>query len=142
MGFFKSLIGKRTVRHLDDPDFGRISEHEAGCWTGEELHLWGYSQIQIMLDGDSEGPTTKQRSLLKTLREDPEGIRERIELAVAQLVSETTDRQGTLKPTSIFLPEAPPDQMWRVWYDVVGEDSYSFGAEIEGWQNIVAFAED
>ncbi len=142
MSLFKSLFGNQPRRFLDDPDFGRIKEDKAGSWSGEDLQLWGYSSIQVMLDGNPEGPTSEQRSFIRTVRADPEGIRGRIERAVGQKARETANNPGPLKLTSIYLPKAPPDRMWKVWYDVEGEDHYWYGAEIEGWQHVVPFAED
>jgi hypothetical protein len=49
---------------------------------------------------------------------------------------------GQLKLSSIYIPTAPPSQMWRVWYDIVGEEHYWFGAEITGWDVVTAFVED
>jgi hypothetical protein len=142
MGLLNSLFGKRPCRLLDDPDFGRIKEDKVGSWRSEDFQLWGYSSIQVMLDGSPEGPTCEQRSFIRTLCTDPEGIRDRIEQAIAQQAKETTNKPGPLKLTSLYLPKAPPGQMWRVWYGVEGEDHHWYGAEIEGWQHIEPFTED
>ena len=142
MSLFQSLFGKRSKRSLEDSDFGRINERKPNNWEGNNFELWGYSSIQVILDGTPEGPTPEQRSFIKALRTNPEEIRERIERVVEQEARETASKPGSLKLTSIYLPEIPPDQMWRVWYDVEQEDHYCYGAEIKGWQHIVPFTED
>lgn len=141
MSLLKSLFRKRQ-RSLDDPDFGLIEEDKPGSWNGQAFRLWEYSSIQVMLDGNEDGPTPAQRSFIKTLREDAHGVRTRIEGAITERAKDTTSAKGPLTLTSIYLPKAPPDEMWRVWYDMEGENHYWYGAEIEGWQHIVPFTED
>ena len=136
MGVFRRLLGKNTRRAIDDPDFGRIEEREAGSWEGQAFQLWGHSSIQVLIDAGPGGPSAEQRSFLEALRPDPQGIRAKIEAA------KTSARSGSFKMTSIFIPAAPSSQMWRVWYDMEGEDHYWYGAEIVGWDRVIAFTED
>ncbi len=93
-------------------------------------------------DAGPDGPSGEQRSFVQFLREDPQGIRARIEESIARRAGATIPRVGRLKLSSIYLPKIPPEQMWRVWYDVEGEEHYWFGAEIRGGDSVTAFVED
>lgn len=142
VGLLRRLLGKNTRRAIDDPDFGRIEEREAGSWEGQAFQLWGHFPIQVLIDAGPGGPSAEQRSFLEALRLDPQGIRAKIEAAVSLEAGKTSARSGSLKMTSVFIPAAPSRQMWRVWYDMEGEDHYSYGAEIVGWDRVIAFTED
>lgn len=142
MGLFEKLFRKRARRLIEDPDFGPIEERGTDSWEGQSLEIWGYSSIQIMIDAGPEGPSSEQRSFFQTLRSNREDIRARIESAVTREAAKTTPRRGPLKLTSIFLPNSPERQTWRVWYEIEGEDRYWYGAEIAKGQNIVPFTED
>jgi hypothetical protein len=100
MGFF----GKRSTRRsIEDPDFGRITEGKAESWEGDGFQLWGDTSIQVMIDAGPEGPSAEQRSFVRSLRGD-EGIRVRIEQAVAMHAKATTNRMGALRLSgSIYL---------------------------------------
>lgn len=136
------LFGKRNKHVLDDPEFGRIVEEKPGSWHGNGFHLWGYSSLQVIIDAGAEGPSPEQRAFLQNLRLDRAGIRAQIEQAVLQHAKETTPQAGPLKLSSIYFPKTSSEQMWRVWYDMEGEDHYWYGAEIQGWDHIVPFTED
>jgi hypothetical protein len=137
MGFF----AKRSRRSIEDPDFGRITEGKSKSWEGNGLQLWGCTSIQVMIDAGPEGPSAEQRSFLRSLRTDEE-IRVRIEQAIAMYAKETTNRMGTLRLSSIYFPQSPLGKTWKLWFDMEGEDIYWYGAEVEGSQRIVPFAED
>jgi len=138
MGFF----GKRSTRRsIEDPDFGRITEGKAESWEGDGFQLWGGTSIQVMIDAGPEGPSAEQRSFVRSLRGD-EGIRVRIEQAVAMHAKATTNRMGALRLSGIYLPQSPLRKTWRVWFDMEGEEHYWYGAEVEESQRIVPFAED
>ena len=55
---------------------------------------------------------------------------------------QTTNRMGTLRLSSIYLPQSPLRKAWRVWFDMEGEEHYWYGVEVEGLKRIVPFAED
>lgn len=136
------LFGKRPERFLDDADFGRISERKAGHWEGQDFKLWRYSKVQVLIDAGSDGPSAEQRSFVQSLRADVHAVRDRIEHAILERAHATISQVGQLQLSSIYIPKAPPDQMWRVWYDIAGEEHYWFGAEITGWNTATAFVED
>jgi len=129
--------------YTDDPDFGRIAEDAAGSWKGDTFELWGYPSIQIMIRTGPEGPTAEQRSFVRSLRTDT-GIRARIEDAIASVAktSKTSPKMGALRLTSVFLPQSPLGETWRVWFDMEGEEQYWYGAEVMTGNRIVPFAED
>lgn len=135
------LFGKPSRLSTDDPDFGRITEGRADSWAGDGFQLWGYNSIEVMIDAGPEGPSAEQRSFVRSLRAD-EGIRARIEQAVAMHAKETAHKTGALRISSIYLPKSPLCQTWRVWFDMEGEEHYWYGAEVEGWHRIVPFTED
>jgi len=138
MGFF----GKRSTRRsIEDPDFGRITEGKAESWEGDGFQLWGGTSIKLMIDAGPEGPSAEQRSFVRSLRGD-EGIRVRIEQAVAMHAKANTNRMGALRLSGIYLPQSPLRKTWRVRFDMEGEEHYWYGAEVEGSQRIVPFAED
>ena len=97
---------------------------------GQNLELWGYSSIQVMLDSTSEEPAMEHRLFLQALLSNRDDIRAKIESAIVQEATKTTSHRGPLKLTSLFLPSSPNSQTWRVWYDIEGEDHYWYGAEI------------
>jgi hypothetical protein len=138
MGFFD----KRPQQSLDDPDFGRITEGKAGSWEGDAFQLWGRVSIQVMIDAGADGPSEEQRSFVRLLRSDHEGIRARIEEAVGAHTKETASQTGILVISSIYLRKSPLQQLWKVWFDMEGEEHYWYGAEIQGWDRIVPFTED
>lgn len=142
MSLFHNLFCKRPKRSIQDPDFGFIEERRRGFWEGQNLELWGYSSIQVMIDATREGPATEHRSFLNALQFNRDGIRETIEAAIVKESTKTTSHRGPLKLTSIFLPSSPKTQTWRVWYEFEGEDDYSYGAEITKWKSVVPFTED
>ncbi len=135
------FFGKRSRRSIEDPDFGRITEGKAECWEGDGFQLWGGTPLQVVIDAGPEGPSAEQRSFVRSLRAD-DGIRVRIEQVVAMYAKETTSRMGSLRVFSIYLPQSPLHMTWRVWFDMEGEEHYWYGAEVEGSQRIVPFAED
>ena len=135
------LFGRRSRLSTDDPDFGRIAETKAGSWSGDRFQLWGYDSIQVMIDADRRGPSAEQRSFVRSLRAD-EGIRARVEQAVVVHAKETTRKKGALRITTIYLPKSPLRETWRVWFDMEGEEHYSYGAEVDGSDRIVPFTED
>jgi hypothetical protein len=137
-----ALFSKHQRRSLDDPDFGHIEEAKSGRWKGDEFQLWGFSSIQVMIDGGQEGPSPQQRDFVHSLRSDHEGIRSRIEQSLVRHAKGTSRQTGPFALSSIYIPKAPPAQMWRVWYDLQGEEHYSYGAEIRGWHRVVPFTED
>ena len=138
MGLFNLF---RKQPQIDDSDFGHLKADKADSWSGEDFKIWGYTSIQIMLDGNQNGPTAEQRLFIKTLRTNP-AIQGQIEQAIRQEAKRTTNQPDNLQLTSIYLPKSPTDQTWRVWYDIAEEDHYWYGAEITGWQNIRPFTED
>jgi hypothetical protein len=135
------LFGKRPDHTIDDPDFGPIIEKKAGSWTGEEFQLWGYTSIQVMIAAGPQGPSAEQRSFVRSLRAEKE-IRARIERSVASYALKISGKDGSLRLTSVYIPMSPLQGTWKVWFDMDGEEQYWFGAEIEGWERIVPFAED
>ena len=140
MKFFWS----RTARELNDPDFGKIEWKRRG-WEGQ-LDLWDYRCVQVLLDGDDSGPSSEQRAFYRALRGNPDRIRERIEESIhcyaAQPSGLAVSATQPLKLKSIFFPNSPPLETWRVWYDLEGEENSWFGAEITNGNQIVPFAED
>jgi hypothetical protein len=140
MGFFRKASSKS---YTDDPDFGRIAEDRAGSWKGNTFELWGYQSIQLMIRTGREGATAEQRSFVRSLRADA-GIRARIEDAIVSVArkSKTSPKMGALRLTSVFVPQSPFGETWRVWYDMEGEEQYWYGAEIIAGNRIVPFAED
>jgi hypothetical protein len=138
MSFFR----KRPEQSLDDPDFGRITQSKVGSWEGEAFQIWDRTSIQVMIDADAEGPSKEQRSFVHLLRSDYAGIRARIERAVSTHAKETVPQSGILTISSIYLPQSPLRQTWKVWFDMEGEQHYWYGAEIQGWDRVVPFIED
>ena len=138
MRFFRK---RSPTRHTDDPDFGPIGETKNGSWTGDGFRLWGYDSIQVMIDAGPDGPSAEQRSFIRSLRADT-GMRARIEQAVAIHAARTARQKGSVRVSSVYLPQSPLRQTWRIWFDMEGEEHYSYGAEIEGWNRIVPFTED
>jgi len=135
------LFGKASKRELEDSDFGRLTEETPRSWLGNAFQLWGSASIQIMIDAGKEGPSADQRSFVRSLRTNEE-VRARIEQTVAKQARDTTRKSAALHLTSIYFPPSPSTQVWRLWFDMEGEEDYSFGAEIEGLNRIIPFAED
>src|SRR4029077_15596959 len=127
---------------MDDIDFGRIEERRPGSWERNDFQLWSYTSIQVMIDVGQDGPSQAQRAFVRSLREEGRELQARIEQAVSQRAGETISQVGQLKLSSIYIPQTPQEQIWRVWYDIVGEEHYWFGAEIKGWDAVTAFVED
>jgi len=138
MRFFSKL----RKRVLDDADFGPIKEGKRGQWEGQHFQLWGYSSVQVLIDAGPDGPSMEHRSFVRSLQLEHAGIRSRIEEAVSLHARQTSQQPGPLKMSSIYLPQKPSEQTWRVWYDLVGEEHFWYGAEISGWQEIAPFTED
>ena len=134
---------RKHARHaVNDPDFGAIQESKSGSWEGVEFRLWGYGSIQVMIDAGTEGPSREQRSFVRALRSDREESRTRIEQSVTAHSKQTAREVGPLHLSSIYIPKSPLRDKWRVWFDMEGEEHHWYGAEVEGWQRIVPFAED
>jgi hypothetical protein len=138
-----SVLRKQERKPIDDADFGRITfgriRRGKPAWEGNTLQLWGGS-IQIVVSAGPEGPSEDQRSFFRSLRTDNE-IRARIEEAVATHAKQTAATVGPLKISSLYLPVSPLQQRWRVWFDMVGEEHYWYGAEVDG-QRIIPFTMD
>lgn len=134
------LFGKRK-RSLEDPDFGPIVEAKGDPWSGDAFELWGQNSVQVMVNAGPEGPSEGQRSFVRALRADT-GMKERLEKAVAEHANATTSSLGPLRISSIYLPRDPQQEVWRVWFDMGGEEHYSYGAEIDQTSRIVPFSED
>ena len=117
---------------MEDKDFGAISERTNGEWEGFTFQLWGHSSIQVMIDADENGPSETQRAFVKGLQSDSTGIRQRIEMAIAQEARKQISQVSDLQISSIYFPGEPAHQTWRIWYNVAGDNHYSYGVEITG----------
>lgn len=137
-----SVLRKQERKSIGDADFGRITfgrlRRGKTVWEGNTLQFWGGS-IQIVVAAGPEGPSEDQRSFSRSLRNDK--IRARIEETVATHAEQTAATVGPLKISSLYLPVSPLQQRWRVWFDMVGEEHYWYGAEVNG-QRVVPFTMD
>ena len=138
-------FGKKKVKILDDPDFGTLSQWKPGCWKNPQFEIWGYRDVQLLLDSTIDGLTEIQRTVYRELLASDK-IMERIEEAIRDRIANTPGlrpgKPSVIKLTSLFLPPDPHQETWRVWYDLEGEESYCFGAEIKPTKEIVVFVED
>ena len=142
MSFLSKILGERKPREIADPDFGNLSQIRDG-WEGSDLKLWDSSGLQLLIDAGNEGPSENQLQFLRTLRHNGAAIRKRIEEAVIRYINEnSTTTPVVLRLTSIYIPRVEPPFMWRLWYDLEGEENCSYGAEITDSEEITPFAED
>src|SRR5215469_8865594 len=129
------LIGRRKARTLNDAEFGEITERKRGSWVGIQFEIWGYNQVQVLLDADENGPSAVQRRLCRKLRANSENIRQFVEDAVRKRIANTAGLMAPptnpIRLTSIFFPSDPETADWRIWYDLEGEEMFWFGAEIK-----------
>ena len=46
--------------------------------------------------------------------------------------------------TAIYIPSFRDQQSrtWRLWYDLEGEEHFTYGVKMSDWDRIVPFAED
>ncbi len=142
MSFLAKILGKQKPREMTDTEFGSLHQIRDG-WEGHEFSLWGSAGLQVLVDAGDEGPSEEQRQFLRTLQGERASIRGRVEEAVATHAAETTAvRPIVLRLTSFYIPKLERHFTWRVWYEVEGEEHWSFGAEVRDWEEIVPFAED
>jgi len=139
-------FSSRKKRTLQDADFGSIVQQSRGSWKGILPEIWGSADVQLLLKSDEKGPSDEQKKLIRNLRANAGGIRNRIEAAIRKRIEITEDLMAgptnTIKLSTIFFPLSPSTETWRVWYDLEGEEIYWFGAEIKSTGEILAFAED
>ena len=73
-------------------------------------------------------------------------MRDRIEKeirgCIATTIGVSVPVTNPLKLSTIYLPLDPDNEIWRVWYDLEGEEAFWFGAEVRPSGEVVAFAED
>jgi hypothetical protein len=141
------LFRRRRLR-IDDPDFGQIEFHRRPRpgWENGSFAVSGRDGIQLLVDADEKGPTDQQRKFLKELKEKYLDLEPRIDAAIREkfAVEHSIAATQELQLRSIYIPtlREPIEHVWRLWYDLQGEDMLCYGVEMSDWDNIVPFAED
>ncbi len=133
---------------MNDPDFGHIEfqRRPRPGWENESFAFNSRAEIQLLLDADEKGPTELQRKFLKELRAKYPHLEPQIDAAIREAfaVEHSIGDEQRLELRSIYIPrfQEPEEHVWRLWYDLEGEDILWYGVEMEDWDTIVPFAED
>jgi len=61
-----------------------------------------------------------------------------------ECLSGRSSTQERFRLTAIYIPSFRDQQSrtWRLWYDLEGEEHFTYGVEMSDWDRIVPFAED
>jgi hypothetical protein len=64
MSFWKRLFGvKKPPPTLSHPLFGEITFSRHDGWMNRDFQLWGFSKVELIIDGLETGSSRKKRSL-------------------------------------------------------------------------------
>ena len=147
MAFLRSLFNRRTpTRLLDHPLFGRIffSRHDA--WQNPAFELWGYSNVELLIDAPFAGPTPAQEEAFIRFRESRSTLLPRCLDAVAAVRREMPLPAAEFAVTGLSIPslaDARGGKLWTLWFDCVGDEQFWYGVQSEDdWQTLAGFADD
>lgn len=148
MGIFSRLLGKGETTEFDDPVFGEIAYSESdGFWETEKGAQLDAHSVDVWVDAGEEGTFEAQREFYKRVLSGYPELWARIVETFAQYVegvSGPDEVTGSFVPTILYIPKEREDGSfyWKIWYDRRGEEHWSYGVEIDGWDKIIPFAED
>jgi len=138
-----SPFGRKPQPSLDDRTFGAISMTSEKCWENRAFRFAGTEPVQLLVDGDEGGPTQAQRHFFDELSTRYAELEPRIRQALSAY-REDHPPQERFRLTVIYIPSFRDQQSrtWRLWYDLEGEEHFTYGVEMSDWDRIVPFAED
>jgi len=139
----RNPFGRTPRPSLDDRTFGAISMTSEKCWENRAFRFAGYEGMQLLVDGDEGGPTQAQRHFFEELSARYTELEPRIRQALSAY-REDHPPQEHFRLTAIYVPSFREQQSrtWRLWYDLEGEEHFTYGVEMSDWNRIVPFAED
>jgi hypothetical protein len=138
-----SPLGREPRSNLDDRTFGAIATTSEGCWENRAFRFAGYEGVQLLVDGDESGPVQAQRHFFDELSARYAELEPRIRQALSAY-REDHPPQERFRLTAIYIPLFRDQQSrtWRLWYNLEGEEHFTYGVEMSDWDHIVPFAED
>ena len=135
----------RTLRRLFqptilvDPLFGRLRyQKRAGFWEGRTFFEPANREMEILVDGDENGPTEAQRDFYRTLERRYAALLPDLETVLIEaagdweggLAHDEVWQTFTLIGIDIPLPGDSPH--WELSY-AHARDDHSFDVQMEGW---------
>jgi hypothetical protein len=129
--------------NLDDRTFGSISMTSENCWENRAFRFAGYEDVQLLVDGDEGGPTQAQRHFFDELSARYAELEPRIRQAMSAY-QEDHPAEERFRLTAVYIPSFrdQASRTWRLWYDLEGDEEFTYGVEMGDWDRIVPFAED
>jgi hypothetical protein len=136
-------FSRKLRLNLDDRTFGAISMTSEGCWENRAFHFAGYEGVQLLVGGDENGPAQAQRHFFDDLLARYAELEPRIRQALSAY-REDRPPQERFRLTAIYIPsfQDQESRTWRLWYDLEGDEDFTYGVEMSDWDRIVPFAED
>lgn len=144
MTLLRRIFGHWRRRTIERPRFGTLAFTPPDTWTVENFSFGGRSDVQLILQAASAGPTERHVDRLRELES-------RYETLLPDLIAAIDSYRG-LKGSvprhyilsSIYLPEPSENSELsvRLWYEDPSVQDEWFGVEVHRWQRLVAFAED
>lgn len=149
MSLLDRLKGKRepgpTVEH---PVFGalRYSRHDG--WENADFSLWGFSGVQLLIDGGPDGPTEVQEVAFRRFEASRSELLPRCVAAVDEVRAGFEVPEGKFRVSGLTIPPLtsggePHEKLWTLWLDLEGDDHFMYGVQTDDeWATVVAFADD
>jgi hypothetical protein len=146
MGFL-NWFRKHEARELDHPEFGHLRYSERHqSWVNENFAFWGYSGLQLVIDGDASGPTAAQFEALRDMQKARDQLLPRCLSALTAL----PELEGSVGSTFVLaglsvprLDDSESGLLWNLWFDKEGDEHYMFGVQsTDSWRTLQAHVGD
>ena len=149
MSLFGRLRGKGnpplTLEHVL---FGtlRYSRHDG--WENPDFDLWGFGDVQLLIDGGPEGPTDEQSAAFRRFEAARDDLLPRCVAAVDEVRASFEVPEAEFRVSGLTIPaltggDEPGERLWTLWLDLAGDEHFMYGVQTEDdWATIVAFADD
>src|SRR5262245_42302377 len=147
MRFLRPLFGRREhVPPMDHPSFGRISFSRHDAWNNPAFELWGYSNVDLLIDAPPTGPSRAQEEAFSRFRDSRPALLPRCLEAVAGVRSEMSLPVGEFTVTGLSIPsltDTRGGKLWTLWFDCRGDEQFWYGVQSDDdWQTLAGFADD
>ena len=131
---------------MDHPLFGRISFSRHDAWQNPAFALWGYLNVDLLIDAPPTGPTRVQEEAFIRFRESRSTLLPKCLDAVAAVRGAMTMPKGEFLVTGLSIPpltDSRGGKLWTLWFDCVGDEHFWYGVQSEDdWKTLLGFADD
>ena len=147
MGIFTRFFGKKTEPpRIDHPLFGTIEFSKHDGWQNMDFPLWGRSNVELIVDSGTDGPTRDQEEAFRRFEESREVLLPRCLDALEDLRGKMEMPPGTFVISGLTVPslgEEETGKLWTLWFDCEGDEDFWYGVQTDDdWQTLSPFADD